>query len=471
MSEKPPYLDEQWDDLPLPDGDAAWQKMEALLDGEERKRRAVPWWFWPKAVAVVAMVLSAAGFWVWSVTEKQPAPTETVAATEAHPPATGNNRQPPNERIPPSTRDALPLPPANGVTETVTNGAKATAGPPSVTAKKAEGTTSTSKVRSMRKPEATAYRPSGQKGVEKGRKRHAGSKREPSSSVALYNVPGLEKSRAVRKKAKDSLLVVAEKGSGPLEKESAEAVQGRKESKRDTAKALPVPPVVQRSEASKKERPAIVWSAGIGLQRAIALSGQGSSPYNYAGKRSGLSDNIPSVYVRMQKGKWFLQGEFHYAVPQPVENIAFNQKTRYDAAAQSLNTERFTVEKLYYHQLPLSINYEVLPKFSFGVGGTYNVLAGAVTEQEVTSKNMQSNNESITRNVAPVKGFRDSFLYKTTVGILLQSDYHWKRISFGLRYTQSLQPFIKYTKPDGTVSNKRNGVLQAILRFRLWEGK
>jgi hypothetical protein len=69
--------------------------------------------------------------------------------------------------------------------------------------------------------------------------------------------------------------------------------------------------------------------------------------------------------------------------------------------------------------------------------------------------------------MATVKGYNDSFLYNSTAGVLLQTDYHWKRVSFGLRYTRNLQPFIKYTKPDGAVLEEKNGVLQAVLRLRL----
>jgi hypothetical protein len=110
----------------------------------------------------------------------------------------------------------------------------------------------------------------------------------------------------------------------------------------------------------------------------------------------------------------------------------------------------------------------VLENWSVGAGMMYNLLAGAVTEQEIESKNVQLGTTTISRNLAPVKGYKDSFLYKTTAGILLQTDYHWKRFSLGLRFTQHLQPFIKYTSPDGVVMDEKNKVLQAILRFRLF---
>ena len=68
-----------------------------------------------------------------------------------------------------------------------------------------------------------------------------------------------------------------------------------------------------------------------------------------------------------------------------------------------------------------------------------------------------------------MKGFKDSFLYKTTAGIILQTDYQVKRFSMGLRYTQNFLAFIRYTTPTGEVVEEKNKTLQAILRFRLFE--
>lgn len=214
-----------------------------------------------------------------------------------------------------------------------------------------------------------------------------------------------------------------------------------------------------------------MWSAGVGLQQSIALYHQQSSMVDTIGQGQLFFDYFPSLYFKVQRDRWFAQAEFHYSVPQPVKQFSFSQKTRYDATNLILNTERFIIQKMYYHQLPFSVNYFALPNLSIGVGGVYNILAGAVTQQELTSKNVQTGNETVSRNLAPVKGYKDSFLYKTTAGILLQTDYHWKRLSLGLRYTQNFQPFIKYTKPDGTILDEKTQALQAILRFRLWNSK
>jgi hypothetical protein len=73
------------------------------------------------------------------------------------------------------------------------------------------------------------------------------------------------------------------------------------------------------------------------------------------------------------------------------------------------------------------------------------------------------------KQIIPMKHFNDSFLYKTQVHVLLQADYQWKRFSFGLRYTKDVQPYIKFTNPDGTVDEKRNQALQLMVRYRIWQ--
>ena len=94
--------------------------------------------------------------------------------------------------------------------------------------------------------------------------------------------------------------------------------------------------------------------------------------------------------------------------------------------------------------------------------------SGAVAEQQIEDKNIFNGAGWSYSNPTTIKGYTDSFLYRATAGILLQTDYHWKRISLGLRYTRALQPFIKYTRPDGTVLDEKNQALQAVLRFRVF---
>lgn len=222
----------------------------------------------------------------------------------------------------------------------------------------------------------------------------------------------------------------------------------------------------------KMKKNALVFSAGIGLQQQIPLAGQGSVPYNYYGRKNSLSDYLPSVYGRIEKGsKWFIEAEFRYGAAQKVKDFSYSRKTQLDDSAQVLSSTSYRLRKTYYHQLPVSFNYYVLPKLSVGAGMVYSRFQGAVSEKIITRTNLQTETKTVTTEVVNLKHFNDSFLYKTQLHLLVQAEYHWKRFIFGLRYTRDLQPYITFTTPEGGVRSQRNQALQAMIRFRLWRSK
>jgi hypothetical protein len=449
MSENLPYHDEQWDDLPLPNEEEAWQKMQHLLEEKERRRRFFPLWFWRYGLlGILVAGLATGGYFFLAKNGKTP--TETTSTNAAIPPQR-KDQQKPTQREPEKNKVSMP-------------GDK--------------GTTAANKTRGENTSQPLAIN-GGNPGFEKQRLPKALTNKidgsfKSSSSQKKNNVSVdvvLEQTKREREKTFDP----TSQDSVPEEKTQVSQPQPKAQTAdtppADSTEAVLATPV-DSSETQKqapKKKNAIVFSAGVGLQQAIVFGGQQTSGYNLAGKQNKFSDHLPSVYLRLQKGRLFLQGELHFNVPQPVKPFSFSQVSSYDGASNTVHTERFSVQKLYYHQFPISINYNVLPQWSLGAGVVYNRFAGAVTGQETQHKNVVTGTESMTRQVVPVKGYKDSFLYKSTTGLLLQTDYHWGRFSLGLRYTASLQPFIKYTQPDGAVLNEKNQVLQAILRFRLFE--
>ena len=467
MSEHTHHHDEPWDDMPLPNQEEAWQKMKLLLDKEE-ERRLVPFWFWRYALLGLLLFGTATGgyFLLNRTGDKQ----------TGRMPVEKDLQQPENtqEKIQTKPGKATGELPALSVAKkkemenkTVQQN-KTTAAVeekeegknrialPQIQGTKANNSSAINQAaRSFSKKQTLPNKPSlptkkmpadGYSEKEKEEAKIVSANKEP---FFLPNRDSLQK----RTDSTKQLMIAAEK------KDST--------STRDTATAAP--PVVSNSAGEKKpkKKSHSLFSAGVGLQQAIAVNGQQSSSYNLNGKQNKLSDHIPSVYLRLQKGRWFVQGEFHYSVPQPVKPLSFSQTTFYNAFSAELRTEKVSLQKLYYHQVPFSINYFLFPAWSLGAGGTYNLLAGAVTEQATGRKNITTGGDTLFTSIVPVKGYRDSFLYRSTVGILLQTDYHWKRFSVGLRYTKNLQPFIKYTQPDGTVEEEKSPVLQAVLRFRI----
>lgn len=455
MSENLPYHDEQWDDLPLPNKEEAWQKMQRLLEEKDRRRRFFPLWFWRYGVlGIIVVGLATGGYFFLTGNRK----------TSTEIPST-------NPTVPPQKNDQQKLtqrkPEINKV--------------PSLTDK---GTTAVNKASGENTNQPLVINRSNP-GIGKQRlqKSSANTMEESYNSFLSQEKKNVSASVVLEQKKGKSETKLEPTSQDSIPEQKTQVIQSQSRTlvgdvpsadstaTKDSTEAVITTPV-DSSEAQKlfiKKKSPIVFSAGVGLQQAIAVGGQQTSPYNLKGKQNKFSDNLPSVYLRLQKGRLFLQGELHYNVPQPVRPFSFSQVSSYDGASNTVHTERLSVQKLYYHQFPLSINYNVVPQWSWGAGVVYNRFAGAVTGQEIQSRNVVTGDESITKQVVPVKGYKDSFLYKSTTGFLLQTDYQWGRFSLGLRYTTHLQPFIKYTQPDGVVLNEKNQVLQAILRFRLFE--
>ena len=265
----------------------------------------------------------------------------------------------------------------------------------------------------------------------------------------------------------------------PLKKSGQDSLSGRKAAKdiqkkpadsivkKDSVSVVPPEELKKASDPNKKT---YVFSAGLGLQQQIPFAGQSSVPYNYYGRKSSLSDYIPSIYARFEKkDKWFIMGEFRFGAPQSLKEFSFSRQTKFDTTSNLLTTTTMKLKKTYYHQLPLSFNYYVKPGWSVGAGAIYSRFYGAVTEREINNLDVQTQTATVTKQIARVQHFTDSFLYKTQLHFLLQTDVQWKRFNVGLRYTKDLQPYIRYTQPDGRINEEKNASFQLILRYRLWD--
>ena len=230
--------------------------------------------------------------------------------------------------------------------------------------------------------------------------------------------------------------------------------------KTENLRVLSAPPV-----ALKPKRR--LFSTGIALQHSLPVSGQKPVAYGYnAG--SILADYIPSVWLRYERPKrWFFQGEFIYSAPQLVKEFAYSRQTRPDTGFTSVTTV-LRMKKTFFHQIPLSFNYYIKSTWSLGAGVGYAWLQGAITERDIIRNTSQGQiiDES---NIVPINRFTDSFLYRSRSFLLFQTEYKWKRLSAGIKFTRDLQSFITYTAPDGRLIDKKNAALSVVLRFRIRE--
>jgi hypothetical protein len=223
------------------------------------------------------------------------------------------------------------------------------------------------------------------------------------------------------------------------------------------------------STPKKKGIQGWTFSAGLSIHQAIPVSGQQAWAKSYGGNSNPFSEHLPGLWFRAQKGRWGLQAEARFHAPQLLPEFVFAQKTRWDTAGHSVVTERQSLRKLWYHQFAGTVNFNITSRWSVGAGAQWSLLHRAYAERSFIRSDFAGNVSAVTTEARPISGFRDSFLYKTQWQLLLQTDYNWRRWTLGIRYRFDTEPYIRFTKPDGTVVEKRNDALEAILRLRLWQ--
>ena len=210
-------------------------------------------------------------------------------------------------------------------------------------------------------------------------------------------------------------------------------------------------------------------SAGIGVQQQIPLAGQKVVAYGYNAKNT-LSDYIPSVYFRLQRErKWFLQAEFVYTAPQLIKEFSYSRQTLASDSNRTVTTTALNLKKAFFNKIPVTFNYYIRRNWSAGAGGMYSVFEGAIAEKEIATRSTQTTAQSVVKQIVPIAGYTDSFLYKSNMYLVVQSNYDRPRFSIGLRYTKGIQPYIRYTLPDGAITDKKNWALEFFVRFRLWK--
>jgi hypothetical protein len=245
--------------------------------------------------------------------------------------------------------------------------------------------------------------------------------------------------------------------------------------KKDSAKKENPEETVKKNEPKKDsaKQKSISFSAGIALYQLLPVDGQKLTPYNAQGRKGSLADYIPSVYFRMYKdGKWFLQSEFRYGAPQYNREIVYFSKGVPDTQGSSTIITSNKLKKTFYHQLPVSFNYFVLPNLSLGGGFVWNKFSSVVSEVSVVKRTNATGIDTVINPGTIVKSAAaDSNFARSYFQALIEAQYKWKRFSFGARYSFGLQPYLTFTLPGGTQQREKNTSLQVFLRYELWRSK
>jgi len=477
MSERLPYeeqLSKQWNDLPLPDENMAWADMKRRLE-EDDDKPFLPFWLrgcmgW----GLLMLVVLGLGWWIVR-------PEKWFQKKEETPQITGVPGKKINKDTVLTAKDSSTTTAMeNQPVTTDSTGADKTMTVAADSLHKANQSTEETQDDNSKpvkpltvvklKKKKTADRP-----VRTERNKPVVKKKENIS---------LDKETDKQKQQTDSVVT----DNPPIAKittRDSSAVVIKKENKTDTAqkiitdtvtKKITEEPVAEKkpkkdSVVSKK----LSFSAGIGLQQQLPVAGQKFVPYNSQGRRGTLGDYIPSIYVRMTRpGKWFFQSEFRYGAPQYNKETLFRQQVINDTGSNPRFkiTNSSTLKKTYYHQLPLTFNYFILPGWSLGAGIQWNKFRSAVYEQqELYHDNFTQQDTVRSKTIYVLKMDTASEFKRSYFQGVFETQYQRKRFSFGARYTFGLQPYLRFTLPAGNAQEEKNSALQIFLRYRLWRAK
>jgi hypothetical protein len=430
-------MDQKFSDLPLPDEDVAWQKMNEMLDKDDNDPPVFPVLFRSCFGWGIALMLGAGIVWLSIRPEKSE--RNTASRNEA----SAGNKTPQTKN---NKKNSGNVP--NGSSITLTND------------------TITKTATMSKHNDADIIIKSRASKIQKK------ISSEPLAEKNQPDQPQPATGRQIDYVGVDGKVRISNMMTSPkrMTDNFAAPVTALPERSLTSVPMVNTPNYLAARKIINQKQRKVIVKAGLGLQQQIPIAGQAITPYTYNGTKGSLPDYLPHIYVQVQKEeRWFMEGDFKFGMAQAVDEFLYSQKTTYDSATLNLTVTTVSLMKTYYHDLSLSFNYFLVPNLSIGVGGVYSWFDAAISEQEISTSNIPTQATHLVKQIIPMKHFTDSFLYRNQLRILGQVGYQWKRLSFALRYTKDIQPYIKYTRPNGTVTEQKNQSLQFLLRYRLWQ--
>lgn len=238
--------------------------------------------------------------------------------------------------------------------------------------------------------------------------------------------------------------------------------------KKDTTVKKQIPPASPAEEKKQKEKQWML-AAGLSVYQPIALNGESAVPYNKYGRKGSLTDYIPSAQLRLYRNKrWFIHTEYRYGAPQSVEPFNYKQEIR--DSAQMVWRTIYQLKKTYYHQVPFSFNYYILPGLSVGAGVIYNRFTGAVANRDVFRSGGGTVDTLISSGI--IRDRDEKRFVKNHFQWSAETQYQWKRFFIGARYSKDINPYIKFTDiSTGAPVEKKAEAFNIFLRYDLWRKK
>jgi hypothetical protein len=487
MNDKQPYeqkIEDQLNNLPLPDEDMAWEDMRRRLEKDDDK--PVPFfWFYKKWIlGLIGIIILVIGWWILRPEKwwNKKRATENITITTSKDDHTINSNKIINPGDPSENtindqkaKNELPAPNRDR-----RNGAPGIISLDKVDQKKQESKQKETKTASPKSKinRSEAKLPgsgSKNKSASPLKVSEKGSQPIIESDTNYTEQKELVQSQnqtAIPLPGKNDETTIEPKDSVPMKNDlflSRDSANKRPAVKKKQIKKVAV--TNEEIADSTVESEKIFYSAGMGLQQHIPIDGQELVAYSSLGRNNLLADYIPSVYFQANNPeKWFANIGFRYGAPQYNKEFTYNEHIAYDSSSQSNIITSLILKKSFYHQVPVSFNYHILPNWSAGIGVVWNKFYGAVADKEI-SKITGQTDSLVSKKMISFKSDSTSSFSKSYFQALFQTEYSWKRFYFGIRYTLGLQPYIQFALPRSAEQKVRNRWLQVFICYDIWRSK
>jgi hypothetical protein len=450
----PEYFSAEESPIPVPSAEESWSLMQKKLD--DARPAPVIWW-WPLkgfifAGAVVVPVLGWLALHLFSVEEHRPIHRYTTMADRiaAHSQAGRPGVSRVNPRVnPPVNLQANPADSATSPTSGAPTGSHPTGGAP-VTSTGASATPTAGAAA------AGAANPTGGHPTAGHPTDFAPQQITyvPSTGIPAFRHPfpgGLETAMNISPN-QVNIMADSSNPAGKPVKSGKPAKSGKSGKPRDS-------------------RTHLLIAAGFSLIQNAPLGDQLIYVYNINGKSNLLSDYVPAPYLQyFLRRNLYLQVAFQFNSPQYTPSLVIDSPRTEPKVNLTVFTTS-TLQKLYYSNIPVTIDYSPFAHLFLGTGLQYSGLRGGFVYQRVVSYDSASILPITYRTATLTKTMEQNFqLRKTDWRILFEANYYWKRTTLGLRYQQPLSSFSR-NGAAGASGMDKNESLGFYLQYNLWERK
>ncbi|RYY49068.1 MAG: hypothetical protein EOO06_08305 [Chitinophagaceae bacterium] len=453
----------------LPSEDMAWAEMRKLLEEDSDDPIAIPWyrrtgcgWF-----ALIGLLVGGVGlYWLFYTNREEQLPTPVPISGSTLRPVVGAGR-PAEAWLP----DADSLTSGNKLPQRLNEGGSATA----------PGEILFSRSHEAASPGKAVAKVASSDAVSDSRGQRTENFRSVPAKTKVQVQPSAPEGDADAKRVQNAEgLSEGSDSPGLLKPGSsihktgaagADGDSGKKSISDTMVVEVPRADTIKQSkpEDNKEKRSSWMLASGLSVSQTVPLKDEPTVPYNFYGRKGSLSDYLPAIDFRLYRTKkWFVHTGFRYGAPQAV--APFNYKEVIRDSMQSIFKTRYQLQKTYYHQVPLSFHYYVLPNLSIGAGLIYNHFSAAIAQQEIFRSGGGAVDTLL--SVGVVKDRDAGKLIRNHLQWSGELLYQWRRLTLGGRYSADISPYIKFAEiGTGNSIEKKSRALNVFIRFELWRSK